>query len=96
MEKDAEIEAKEERYREGISEAQEYIANRVSDDFWSLEYDLEDRYGISPEDAIHLLTNYVDGEYVSETDLNQAIWVISKYYSHSYEIIYEIDDYWID
>lgn len=96
MERDAEREELEERYREGIADAQEHIDSLVEIEIWDLEFDIEDKYGIFPEDAIRILENYADGEPVTRTDLNKAIWAISQYYYDSLDIIYGIDDYWID
>lgn len=96
MERDAEVEANEEQYREGISEAQEQIASLVEEAMWDLEYDIKDEWGFYPEIAIQTLTNYADGEPVSEEELNRAIWAISQYYRGVNEIANGIDDYWID
>ena len=96
MERDAEKEAMEERYRKGITDAQEHIDSLVEVEIMDLEFDIKHKYGISPEDAIHLLEDYTDGEPVTRKDLNNAIWAISQYYYDSLEIISGIDDYWID
>lgn len=96
MEQDAKEEAMEERYREGITEAQEHIASLVEEEIWHLEFDVEDKYGLYPEEAIRILENYADGEPVSTGELNTAIWAISEYYYESHEIYCGIDDYWID
>lgn len=96
MEQDAEVEAMEERYREGILKAQEQIASLVEIELWDLEFDIDDDWGISPEEAIQILTNYADGEPISEAELNKAIWAIRKYYYGVNEIVNGIDDYWID
>lgn len=96
MERDAEVESKEDRYREGIAEAQEHIDSLVETELQDLEFDIEDKWGIFPETAIRVLENYADGEPVSNGDLNNAIWAVSEYYYDSLEIVHGIDDYWID
>ena len=96
MERDAEREALEEKYREGISDAQEHIASLVEVEMWDLEYDIDDNWGMSAEEAVQTLTNYADGEFVSKSEVNKAIWAINHYYTGVNEIVNGIDDYWID
>lgn len=96
MEREAEREALEERYREGISEAQEHIASLVEVEMWDLEFDIDDNWGMSAEEAVQTLTNYADGEPVPKSEVNKAIWAISQYYQGINEIANGIDDYWID
>ena len=96
MERDAEIEAMEEKYREGVSEAQEQIAGLVNIEIDDLGFDIRDKYGVYPKDAIRTLENYADGEPITDSELNNAIWAISEYYYDSLDIVYGIDDYWID
>ncbi len=96
MERDAEAEAMEEKYREGVSEAQEQIASLVETEMWDLEFDIGDKWGMTAEEAIQILTTYADGEPVSESKVNKAIWAISQYYRGVNEIANGIDDYWID
>lgn len=96
MERDAEKQALEEQYRKGISVAQEHIDSLVEIEMLDLEFDIEDEWGISPDEAIQILTNYADGDPVSEAELNKAIWAINQYYYGVNEIVNGIDDYWID
>ena len=86
-----------EGYSEGIEKAKGYIAIAVDDDLDSLAWDIEDEYGLLPEDALQILSNYADrsGE-VSEEELNNAIWAIYRYYYRSHVVTNEIEDYWID
>ena len=84
-------------YSEGIEKAQHYISFRVDDDLWSLASDIEDEYGIHPDDAMDVFFRYADGhDDVSEEELSKAIWAIRRYYYKSHEVINEIEDYWID
>lgn len=96
MERDSEKEAREEIYREGVSAAQNQIDSLVESDLWDLEYGIEDKYGMSPEEAIQILTNYADGEPVSKAKVSKAIWAIRQYYYGTYDIVNGIDDYWVD
>ena len=77
-------------YHEGISDAQEHLENRIQDISW----DVKEAHGISPEKALQILTNYADGEPVTEAQLHQAIWAINEYYWDSYEDINDIDTYY--
>lgn len=84
-------------YYEGIAEAQHDIASYVDDDLSSLGWDIEEEYGLHPEDALQILSNYADvPDEVTEEELNNAIWAIYRYYYKSHEVINGIEDYWID
>lgn len=96
MEQDARIEALEEKYHEGVSNAQEHIASLVDIEMMDLEFDIDDKWGMTAEEAIQILTNYADGEPISEKEVNKAIWAISQYYHGVNDITNGIDDYWID
>lgn len=86
-----------EGYWEGVAEAQHDIANFVDDDLWSLEWDIEHEYGTFPEDALQILTNYIDDpDSISEEELYTAIYAIRSYYFASQKIPSNIEDYWID
>ena len=79
----------EEGYQEGISDAQKRIENVLSD----LSWDTKNKNGVDPETALQILTNYVDGEPVTEEELNQAIWSLKQYYWDSYWAIHDSDSY---
>ena len=84
-------------FYDGIAEAQHDIAFYVEDDLSSLGWDIEDEYGIHPEKAVQILSNYADvPDEVDEDELNDAIWAIYRYYHDSQEVINGIEDYWID
>ena len=84
-------------YSEGIAEAQHDIAFMVEDDLSSLARDIEDEYGLFPEDALTILSNHADASNeVTKEELNNAIWAIYRYYHKSREVINGIEDYWID
>lgn len=87
----------EEGYRRGISEALEKIEDYVTDDLFQLESDVNREYGMYPEEAAQILTNYSDdSSAISEDDLYTAIWAIRSYYYGAYDIVNDIDEYWID
>lgn len=75
---------------EGIEDAKFY----TEDDLSRLSWEIEDKYGICPENAINLLTNYADGEPVSEKDIMNAIWALHKFYWGAYDIINNMEDYY--
>jgi flagellar biosynthesis/type III secretory pathway protein FliH len=75
---------------EGIEDAQFY----TEDDLFRLSCKIEDEHGINPEEAINLLTNYANGEPVSEKDLMNAIWALSQFYWGTYDIINDMEDYY--
>lgn len=84
-------------YFDGITEAQHDIAIRVEDELWSLAWDIEDEYGLLPEDALQILFNYADApDDADEDEVTEAIWAIRRYYYASNEIINDIEDYLID
>jgi hypothetical protein len=84
-------------YYDGIERAKEYIAFVVDDDLSSLAWDIEAEYGLHPEDALQILSNYADvPDEVDEEELKDAIWAIYRYYYDSHKVINDIEDYWID
>ena len=86
-----------EGYRAALSDAPERIEFYVEEDIWTLCNDIEDVYGIHPEEAAQILSNYADDpDAVAKEELNKAIWAIYRYYYDSREIMNEIEDYWID
>lgn len=86
-----------EGYRTALSDAPERIEFYVEEDIWNLCHDIEDAYGIHPEKAAQILSNYADDpDAVTKEELNKAIWAIYRYYYDSREIMNDIEDYWID
>lgn len=74
---------------EGKFEAQDAFEQTAQD----LAWDTRILYGIEPEEAMWILTNYADGEPVSKKELNDAIWAIHHYYCEMQEAIDDIDSY---
>lgn len=86
-----------EGYYDGIGITQESIESLIESDLWFLSHDIEDEYGLHPEDALNVLTNYIDvPDEVDELELVNAIYAIRRYYHKSNEVINNIEDYWID
>ena len=84
-------------YYDGVEKAKQYIAFAVEDDLYSIAWDIEDEYGMLPEDAVRILANYADNSYeADEEELNDAIWSIYIYYHKSNKIVNAIEDYDID
>lgn len=84
-------------YSEAMQKAPGRIESRVDDDIWDLCCEIENKYGIHPEEAIQILANYADDPEAIETEeLNRAIWATFRYYYNSYKIMNGIDTYLID
>ena len=84
-------------YSEAMQKAPGRIESRVDDDIWDLCHEIEDKYGIHPEEAAMILSNYADvPAEVTEEELSKALWAIYRYYYGSCEILNGIEDYWIE
>ena len=81
-------------YYDALSEAPEYIENRVEDAFFDLMFYVEDLNGMSPDKAINILTNYADvREEATDEEVEAAIWAISNFYNGVYDIRRGISEY---
>lgn len=96
MERDARREQIEEEFSEGISYAQDRIVNHLDTVLMDIDYEIEDIYGIHPEEALRIMENYLDNEPISDEELANAIWAIRAYYHKSQDIPSKIEDYWIE
>lgn len=84
-------------YYEGIAEAQHFLAFVIDDDLSDISRAIEDEYGMHPEDALMILSNYADvPDEVNQEDVPKAIWVIHSYYNKANELINSIEDYAIE
>lgn len=83
-------------YAEALCEAPKRIDFYVEEDIWHLDFDIEDKYGIFPEDAFNVLENYAYGEPIPEDELYEAIWAAIEYYYDSRDIINDIEEYSLD
>ena len=73
-------------YNDGIASTQEYISDRVLDRFNDIDVC----------DAMQTLSNYADGEPISEEELRDAIWLVYAFYHDAWDVVWDIDDYDID
>lgn len=95
MERESRQEQLEERFDEGIAYAQDSIANHLDTVLMDFDFEIEDIYGISPEEALRIMENYLDDEPISEDELANAIWAISAYYFMVQDVPNDVEDYWI-
>ena len=96
MERESRQEQLEEMFDEGIAYAQDSIVNHLDTKLMDLDFEIEEIYGVSPEEALLIMENYLDNEPISEEELANAIWAIRAYYFKSQDIPNDVDDYWID
>lgn len=84
-------------YTKGVEEAQKFLAFAVDDDLNSLGWNIEDKYGMNPYEAVEILTNYADNpDEATEEELHNAILAIYRYYYGSHEVVNGIEDYYIE
>jgi hypothetical protein len=74
---------------EGIEAAQENFQRTAED----ISQDADNEFGIDPEWAIMILSNYADGEPISRDEVNKAIWTLHQYYYDMQEAICDLDSY---
>ena len=83
-------------YKEGLFdgafEAQKDIANEVWWKYQDMEGQTTKERGLHPEEAIIVLNDYLNGKYVSESEIRTAIKSITYFYYHAWDVINEIDD----
>lgn len=84
-------------YLDGVAAAQRQISDVVTDDLSELCREIEAEWGIDPEEAARLLSNYADiPDEVDESDVPNAIWAIYSFYHDSWNVVNRIDSYIID
>lgn len=77
-------------YADGTNEATHQISGYLEGRFNDVGNDND------IEEAIQVLTNYADGEPISEHELQEAIWSIRNFYYDTCDIVFDIDDYVVD
>ena len=77
---------------DGAFKVRENIADEVWDLYSSIERQTTKERGLHPEEAIIVLNNYLDGEYVSDYDMETAIRSITYFYYHAWDVINDIED----
>lgn len=84
-------------YDEGVSAAKRSIAIQLYYDLESIAYDIREEYSMTPMEAVWLLSSYADStEYVTKSELCEAIWIIESYFYESQSLTGKIKGYWID
>lgn len=84
-------------YDEGVSAAKRSIAIQLDYDLESIAYDIREEYSMTPMEAVWLLSSYADStEYVTKSELCEAIWIIESYFYESQSLTGKIKDYWVD
>lgn len=81
---------------DGAYECKKDFATAVSDRYSDVEHaTLNGRY-FHPEEAIMVLNDYLDGEYVSDSELENAIETITDFYFDWQSVIAHIEDLDVD
>lgn len=81
---------------DGAFECKKYFANAVRDKYYDVENATRNGRYFHPEDAIMVLNDYMDGEYVSDSELKNAIETITDFYSDWQSVIANIEDLDVD
>lgn len=81
---------------DGISECKDDFAEAVRDRFFDTEVETSRECGLHPEEAIMVLNDYLDGEYVPDYELETAIRSISDFYYDWQSVIANIEDMDVD
>lgn len=82
----------EEGKMDGARGFRKYMASEVWSRYWAMEGQTSRERGLHPEEAIIVLNDYLDGEYVSDEELNTAIRSITYFYYHAWDVITDIED----
>ena len=77
---------------DGIHEARKDIASEAWSQYQDMEGQTTKERGLHPEEAIIVLKDYLDGEYVSDDEMETAIRSISYFYYHAWDVIGDIED----
>ena len=76
---------------DGIEEARGDLTKEALDKYQELEYQASRKYGLHPDEAIIVLEDYLDGEYVSDYELEMAIKSIAYLYYNTVGVIKDIE-----
>ena len=77
---------------DGVSEARKDLASEAYDQYSAMEGQTTKERGLHPEEAVMVLKDYLDGEYISNDELKTAIRSISYFYYHAWDVIHDIED----
>lgn len=67
-------------YEDGFADGKDVARENLLYDYSSVCHSIEEEYGIDPEDAFHIISNYADGESIDEGELINAMWAAWEYY----------------
>lgn len=81
---------------DGAYECKKDFATAVSDRYSDVEHATKNGRYFHPEDAIIVLNDYLDGEYVSDNELKNAIETITDFYYDWNSVIANIGDLDVD
>lgn len=81
---------------DGAFECKKDFANAVRDRYSDVENATRNERYFHPEEAIMVLNDYMDGEYVSDSELENAIEAITDFYSDWQSVIANIEDLDVD
>ena len=81
---------------DGAFECKKDFANAVRDKYSDVEHATRNERYFHPEEAIMVLNDYLDGEYVSDRELENAIETITDFYSDWQSVIANIEDLDVD
>ena len=81
---------------DGAYECKEDFANAVRDRYSDVEHATLNGRDLHPEEAIMVLNDYLDGECVSDDELESAIESISDFYYDWQSVIANIEDLDVD
>ena len=76
---------------DGIEEARGDLTDGALDKYQELEYQASRECGLHPDEAIIVLEDYLDGEYVSDSDLEIAIKSMAYLYYNTVDVIKDIE-----
>lgn len=82
--------------RDGAFECKKYFANTVRDRYSDVEHATKNGRYFHPEEAIIVLNDYLDGEYVSDAELEAAIESITDFYYDWQSVIANIEELDVD
>ena len=81
---------------DGAFECKKDFANAVRDRYSDVEHATLNGRGLHPEEAIMVLNDYLDGEYVSDDELETAIKTITDFYYDWQSVIADIEELVVD
>ena len=81
---------------DGAFECKKDFANAIRDKYFEVEGATSNGRDLHPEEAIMVLNDYLDGEYVSDAELESAIESISDFYYDWQSVIADIEDFDVD